>query len=175
MTLPTCRNYKAAMLSQLKILLIAAFSLPPYYCRFLIFFFFFFQSVFQRLGEQNVLKNILARLNGTHSVGQPIKITILANEFTGRSSIFFKELAKQLAKFTQTGVEVSLLVPESVRIYHWEKRRVEENGVTIVKAEKQPCFPDPIDWLCYPPEKLKSGIVIGVGARLGKIAQHWKE
>ena len=163
------------MLSQLKILLIAAFSLPPYYCRFLIFFFFFFQSVFQRLGGQNVLKNILAQLNGTYSVGQRIKITILANEFTGRSSIFFKELAKQLAKFTQTGVEVSLLVPESVQINDWHKRRVEENGVTIVKAKKQPCFPDPIDWLCYPPEKLKSGIVIGIGARLGKIALRWKK
>ena len=108
-------------------------------------------------------------------MGQRIKITILANEFTGRSSIFFKELAKQLAKFTQTGVEVSLLVPESVQINDWHKRRVEENGVTIVKAKKQPCFPDPIDWLCYPPEKLKSGIVIGIGERLGKIAQHWKE
>ena len=162
------------MLSQLKILLIAAFSLPPYYCRFLIFFFFF-QIVFKGQGGQNVLKNIQAQLNGTYSVGQPIKITILANEFTGCSSFFFKELAKQLAKFTQTGVEVSLLVPESVQINDWDKRRVEENGVTIVKAKKQPGFTDPIDWLCYPPEKLKSGIVIGIGARLGKIAQHWKE
>ena len=163
------------MLSQLKILLIAAFSLPPYYCRFLIFFFFFFQSVFKEQGGQNVLKNIQAQLNGTYSVGQPIKITILANEFTGISSFFLKELAKQLAKFTQTGVEVSLLVPESVQINDWDKRSLGENGVTIVKAKKRPCFPDPIDWLCYPPEKLKSGIVIGIGARLGKIAQHWKE
>ena len=163
------------MLSQLKILLIAAFSLPPYYCRFLIFFFFFFQSSFKWQGGQNVLKNIQAQLNGTYSVGQPIKITILANEFTGCSSFFFKELAKQLAKFTQTGVEVSLLVPESVQINDWDKRSLEENGVTIVKAKKRSCFPDPIDWLCYPPEKLKSGIVIGIGARLGKIAQHWKE
>ena len=108
-------------------------------------------------------------------MGQPIKITILANEFTGISNLFHKELAKQLAKFTQTGVEVSLLVPESVQINDWDKRSLEENGVTIVKAKKRPCFPDPIDWLCYPPEKLKSGIVIGIGARLGKIAQHWKE
>ena len=161
------------MLSQLKILLIAAFSLPPYYCRFLIFFFF--QSIFKGQGGQNVLKNIQAQLNGTYSVGQPIKITILANEFTGCSSFFFKELAKQLAKFTQTGVEVSLLVPESVQVNDWDKRSLEKNGVTIVKAKKRPCFPDPIDWLCYPPEKLKSGIVIGIGARLGKIAQHWKE
>ena len=81
----------------------------------------------------------------------------------------------QLATFTQTGVEVSLLVPESAQFKDWRERRLEANGVTIVKAKKQPCFPDPIDWLYYPPEKLKSGIVIGIGARLGKIAQHWKD
>ena len=126
-------------------------------------------------GGQNVLKNIQAQLNGTYSVGQPIKITILANEFDGFLSFFPKELAKQLAKFTQTGVEVSLLVPESAQINDWHKRSLEESGVTIVKAKKQPGFTDPIDWLCYPPEKLKSGIVIGIGARLGKIALHWKE
>ena len=123
-------------------------------------------------GGRNVLKNIQAQLNGTYSVSQPIKITILANEF---NFFFPKELAKQLAKFIQTGVEVSLLVPESAQINDWYKRSLEDNGVTIVTAKKRPCFPDPIDWLCYPPEKLKSGIVIGIGARLGKIALHWKE
>ena len=126
-------------------------------------------------GGRNVLKNIQAKLNGTYSVGQPIKITILANKVNRFSSFFLEELAKQLAKFAQTGVEVSLLVPESEQINDWHKRSLEENGVTIVTAKKRPCFPDPIDWLCYPPEKLKSGIVIGIGARLGKIALHWKE
>ena len=108
-------------------------------------------------------------------MGQPIKITILANECNGFLGSFPKELAKQLAKFTQTGVKVSLLVPESLQLNDWDKRSLEENGVTIVKAKKRPCFPDPTDWLCYPPEKLNSGIVIGIGAQLGKIAQHWKE
>ena len=172
------------MSSQPKILLIAAFSLPSYCCRFLIFFvlficlFFFFQAGFLRLGGKDVLKNIQAQLNGTYrySLGKRIKVTILGNDCDGIASWFFHaELAKQLAKFTQTGVEVSLLVPESALIYDWDKRRLEANGVTIVKAKKRPCFPDPVDWLYYPPEKLKSGIVIGIGARLGKIAQHWKE
>ena len=72
-------------------------------------------------------------------------------------------------------MKVSLLVPESAQISDWQKRIQEENGVTIVKAKRRSCFPDPIDWLCYPPEKLQSGIVIGIGARLGKIAQYWKE
>ena len=165
------------MSSQLKILLIAAFSLPSYYCRFLIFFYYYyyFQFLFECRDGQNVLKNIQAQLNRTYSLGKPIKVTILSDDSNGFSSFFHRELAKQLAKFTQTGEEVSLLVPESERINDWHKRSLEENGVTIVTAKKRPCFPDPIDWLCYPPEKLKSGIVIGIGARLGKIALHWKE
>ena len=176
MTFSTCGHYKAAMSSQLKILLIAVFSLPSYYCRFLIFFyFFFFQSAFECTGGQNVINNILVQLNGTYSLGKPIKVTILANGCNEFSSFFYEELAKQLGKFTQIGVEVSLLVPESALINDWDKRRLEANGVTVVKAKKRPCFPEPIDWLCYPSEKLKSGIVMGIGARLGKIAQHWKE
>ena len=160
---------------QLKILLIAAFSLPSYYCRFVIFFSFFFQFRFEWKGGQNVLKNIQAQLNGTYSLGKPIKVTILSDDSNGLSSCFREELAKQLAKFTQTGVEVSLLVPESALINDWDKSRLEANGVTIVKAKKRPCFPDPIDWLYYPPEDLKTDIVIGIGTRLAKIAQHWKE
>ena len=175
-TFSPCRHYKAAMSSQLKILLIAAFSLPSYYCRFLIFFYFIiFQVHFELEGGQNVLKNIQAQLNGTYSLGKPIKVTILADDLNGFSSFFREELAKQLAKFTLTVVEVSLLVPESSQINDWNKRGLEENGVTIIKAKRQPGFTDPIDWLYYQPEDLKTDIVIGIGARLGKIAQHWKE
>ena len=108
-------------------------------------------------------------------MGKPIKVTILANECDLISSFFPEELARQLATFTQIGVEVSLLVPENTQIDDWSKRSLEENGVTIVKAKRRPGFTDPIDWLYYPPEDLKTDIVIGVGARLGKIAQHWKE
>ena len=72
-------------------------------------------------------------------------------------------------------MEVSLLVPESTQIPYWTKLSLEEDGVTIVKAKRQPGFTDPIEWLYYPPEDLKTDIVIGIGAQLGKIAQHWKE
>ena len=126
-------------------------------------------------GGQNLLKNIQAQLNGTYSLGKPIKITILANECDRISSFFPKQLARQLATFTQTGVEVSLLVPENTQVDDWSKRSLEENGVTIVKAKRRPGFTDPIDWLYYPPEDLKTDIVIGIGTRLSKIAQHWKE
>ena len=108
-------------------------------------------------------------------MGKPIKVTILANECDLISSFLLRELARQLATFTQIGVEVSLLVPENTQIDDWGKRSLEENGVTIVKAKRRPGFTDPIDWLYYPPEDLKTDIVIGIGTRLAKIAQHWKE
>ena len=127
-------------------------------------------------GGQNVLENIHAQLKGTFSLGKTIKVTILANECTRDSlSFFHTELAKRLAKYTQTGVKVTLLVPQSTQIDDWSERTLEENGVTIVKAKRRPGFTDPIDWLYYPPEDLKTDIVIGIGAQLGKIAQHWKE
>ena len=108
-------------------------------------------------------------------MGKPIKVTILGNECNGISSFFPKELAKRLAEFTQQGVEVSLLVPENAQIDDWDKSSLARNGVTIVKAKKHPCFPDPTDWLYYPPEDLKTDIVLGVGAKMGRIAQCWKE
>ena len=108
-------------------------------------------------------------------MGKPIKVTILANDCNGFSSVFYEELAKQLAIFTQIGVEVSLLVPKNAQVDDWAKRSLKKSGVTIVKAKRRPGFTDPIDWLYYPPEDLKTDIVIGTGARLGKITQHWKE
>ena len=125
------------------------------------------------MGGQSVLKKIQAQLNGTYFLGQTIKVTILENGCNGVLSTFPGELAKQLAKFTQ--VEVSLLVPESTQIDDWDKRSLEENGVTIVKAKRLPGFPDPIDWLYYPPEDLTTDIVLGVGAKMGRITQCWKE
>ena len=108
-------------------------------------------------------------------MGKPIKVTILANECNLISSFFPEELARRLATFTRIGVEVSLLVPENTQIDDWRKRSLEESRVTIVKAKRRPGFTDPIDWLYYPPEDLKTDIAIGVGTQLGKIAQHWKE
>ena len=127
------------------------------------------------MGGQNVLENIQAQLDGTYSLDKPIKVTILANECNGISSFFHRELAKQLAKFTQTGVEVSLLVPENSQVDDQDKRSLERNGVTIVKAKKQPGFSHANDWLYFLPEDLKTDIVIGIGTQLGRIAQYWKK
>ena len=127
------------------------------------------------MGGQNVLENIQAQLDGTYSLDKPIQVTILANELNGISSFFHRELAKQLAKFTQTGVEVSLLVPENAQVDDQDKRSLERNGVTIVKAKKQLGFSHANDWLYFLPEDLKTDIVIGIGTQLGRIAQYWKK
>ena len=85
------------------------------------------------------------------------------------------QLANQLARSSVKRLQVSVLIPENTYIDQWGMSAEENYGVTIVKAKKQPGSLDPIDWLYYPPEDLKTDIVIGIGTRLAKIAQHWKE
>ena len=67
-----------------------------------------------------------------------------------------------------------MLVPEDTRYNENEERKAKEIGVTIVKAKERLGFSDSIVWLNYPPADLKTDIVIGVGERLGKVAQNWK-
>ena len=56
-----------------------------------------------------------------------------------------------------------------------DKRNAESHNVTIVEAKKKPGFQNPNDWLCFPPKGLTTDIVIGVGERLCKMAQIFKE
>ena len=113
---------------------------------------------------------------GGHSFGKLINVTILAIECNGILGFLIKELAEQLARLGLTGVKISVLVPESAQInLSLEKWLLEKYGGTIVKAKRRVGFLNPIDWLYYPPEDLKTDIVIGIGEVLGKIAQHWKE
>ena len=129
------------------------------------------QEIFRKLDGNHLVDNILAEHSGTYSSSNRLKCTILASRyFVAYGQYFIRELvAKQLAKFEQ--VQVSLLVPEGT----WnEEREAKENGVTIVKAKKQPGLFDCIEWLNYPPADLKTDVVIGVGLQLGKIAQNWK-
>ena len=107
----------------------------------------------------------------------PVKVTILAAVLdSSHSSIFTMQLANQLARFSVKGLQVSVLIPENAYIDKWGKSDAENCGVTctIVKAKKQPGFPDPIDWLYFSPADLKTDVVIGIGPQLGKIAQYWK-
>ena len=107
----------------------------------------------------------------------PVKVTILAAVLdSSHLSIFTMQLANQLARFSVKGLQVSVLIPENAYIDKWGKSDAENCGVTcsIVKAKKQPGFPDPIDWLYFSPADLKTDVVIGIGSQLGMIAQYWK-
>ena len=114
--------------------------------------------------------------NGEYSFGNPLKVTILANEWGWGSwesnSIIKKELSKQLAKFPH--VKVTVLVPEG-SCNEIDKRDAESHNVTIVEAKKKPGFRNPNDWLRFPPKGLTTDIVIGVGDRLCRMAQIFKE
>ena len=105
-----------------------------------------------------------------------VKVTVLATMWDSNFlAIFTAQLAKQFAKVTIKGIQVSVFVPENAYIDQWGMSDAGNCGVTIVKAKKQPGFPHPHEWLYFPPEDLKTDIVIGIGLQLGRIAQHWKE
>ena len=111
-----------------------------------------------------------------YSPSNPVKVTILATMWDSKFlATFTAQLAKQFAKVTIKGIQFSVFVPENSYINQWGMSDAGNCGVTIVKAKRQLGFPDPIDWLYYPPEDLKTDIVIGIGPQLGRIAQHWKE
>ena len=118
--------------------------------------------------------------NGGYSSSTPVRVTILEDEW-GWSwswillefhSILTRELSKQLAKFPH--VKVTVLVPEG-SCDEIDKRYAEIHNFTIVEAKKKPGFQNPNDWLCFPPKGLTTDIVIGVGERLCKMAQMFKE
>ena len=127
-----------------------------------------------------MLRQIIDQMpcNGKYFFGNPLKFTILANGWEWRwgswefNSILTKELSKQLAKFPH--VKVTVLVPEG-SFGEIEKRNAESHNVTIVEAKKPPGFQDPNDWLYFPPKGLTTHIVIGVGDRLCRMAQTFKE
>ncbi|KAL9961838.1 hypothetical protein ACROYT_G030865 [Oculina patagonica] len=101
----------------------------------------------------------------------PLKVIILAPRW--RCLTVLNTLAIQLAKIP--GMRVTLFVPEEDSCSERDKREAARHGVTIVEAKKQPGFDDPVDWLNFPPQDLATDIVVGVGERLGKIAEHLKE
>ena len=117
----------------------------------------------------------LTSLAGRLYPSNPLKVTILAAVWdSSYSAIFTMQLANQLTRFSMNSLQVSVLLPENEYIDQWDMSAAEKCGVSIVKAKKHPGFSDPIDWLYYPPEDLKTDFVVGIGMQLGRIAQHWK-
>ena len=116
--------------------------------------------------------------SGGYSSSNPVRVTILANEWGWRwgflegKSILTTELSKQLAKFPRA--KVSVLVPEG-SCDELHKTVAKSHNVTMVEAKKQPGLKDPNDWLYFPPKGLTTDIVIGVGERLCEVAHIFKK
>ena len=126
----------------------------------------------------NCTEQVKKQCKGSYSSDNPLKVTILGVSWYQFSSLWFdsslfaEELAIQLAK--SPDLKVTFLVPEN-RCNETEKRYAARHGVTIVEAKKQPGFDDPTDSLYFPPQDLTTDIVIGLGEKLGKIAQVFKK
>ena len=143
--------------------------------------FFFLQGKLDEI--TNCSDQVKKQFNiGRYSSDNPLKVTILGTgwwwfeplpiAFCPDSVLFCQELAIQLAKCPE--VRVTFLVPEN-SCSEREKMDAARYGVTIVEAKKQPGFDDPSDWLYFPPENLTTDFVVGMGEKMGKIAQVFKE
>ena len=103
------------------------------------------------------------------------QVTVLAQNWCSPFTAFSylsKELAIQLAKHSR--VEVSLLVPHK-SMSEEDKQYVCSCGISIVEARAHPGFPDPIDWLYFPPNDFLTHMVVALDDNLGKIAHVLKE
>ena len=135
--------------------------------------------ILQRSRHSTVISNCTEQVeeqcsNGSYSSDNPLKVTVLGSElFDSRldSILFSQELAIQLAKLPN--VKVTVLIPEN-QCSSFFKRQAGIASVTVVEAQKKPGLDDPTDWLYFPPQDLKTDIVVGAGARLGKVAQVFK-
>ena len=137
--------------------------------------------LFSQICQSDLITNCAERMkgqcidNGSCSSDSPLKVTILGSKWGFQcfdASFFSQELANQLAKIPE--VKVRFLVPKN-SCSETDKRTADSGGVTIVEVEEQPGFDDPTDWLLFPPQDLTTDIVIGVGGKLGKMAQVFKK
>ncbi|XP_068717116.1 D-inositol 3-phosphate glycosyltransferase-like [Montipora capricornis] len=97
-----------------------------------------------------------------------VKVTILASEWgssKGGLSTINRKLAIQLAKCSE--VEITFFVP---RCSEGDKKEALSHNINIVEAKKFIGFED-LELLSFPPDDLKSEVVIGHGAKVGRQAQ----
>lgn len=119
---------------------------------------------------QSHMKTNSDQCNGSSSCN-PIKIGFLAHGWNNPildASIIIRELAIQVAKIFE--MEAFLVVPQN-HCSERDKKEAKRHGINIMEAMEQPGFEDPLDWLNFFSEDIGLGIVVGVGERLGKIAQ----
>ena len=135
----------------------------------------YFASAHHSIEIANFTEQVKEQCSGSYSSDSPLKVTILGSGWSASSLysvLFSKELAIQLAKIPH--VKVTFLVPENL-CSGFFKTVAANSSATFVEAQKVPGFDDPIDWLYFPPQDLKTDIVVGAGERLGKVAQVFKE
>ena len=104
------------------------------------------------------------------STRELLNVTLLGSEWTssaGGLSTFNRELAIHLAQHPE--VQVSFLVPEGYCKYE-DKIEAQGYGITVVNATKCVGF-EPLDWLSFPPDYLKTDVVVGHGVKLGRQGQ----
>lgn len=104
-----------------------------------------------------------------------VKLAVLGKDwcfpFTAFSYLT-KEFAVHLAK--HHGLEVIFLVPDK-SLSEEDKKEANSRGITIVEAKAHPGFPDPVDWLCFPPNDFFADVVVALDDNLGKIAYVLRE
>lgn len=119
---------------------------------------------------QSPMKTNSDQCNGS-SLCNPIKIAFLAHDWNSTildTSIIIRVLAGAVAEIS--GMEVFVVVPQN-HCSEVEKKEAKRRGINIMEAMKQPGFEDPLDWLNFFSEDIGLDIVVGLGERLGKIAQ----
>ena len=120
---------------------------------------------------QSHMKTNSDQCNGSSSCN-PIKIGFLAHGWNNcpilDASIIIRELAIQVAKISE--MEAFLVVPQNY-CSERDKKEAKGHGINIMEAMEQPGFEDPLDWLNFFSEDIGLDIVVGLGERLGKIAQ----
>lgn len=120
---------------------------------------------------QSHMKTNSDQCNGSSLFNQ-VKIAFLAKGWSDLSfldpTFITRALAGVVAKIYE--MEVFVVVPQN-HCSERDKKEAKRRGINIMEAMKQPGFEDPLDWLNFFSEDIGLDIVVGVGERLGKIAQ----
>ena len=97
-----------------------------------------------------------------------VQIVILASEWgssKGGVSTINRELAIHFAKIPD--FEVTFFLP---KCSHENKAEALAHGISMVEAKRRPGYEE-LDWLSFPPQDMRIGVIVGHGVTLGRQAQ----